>query len=76
MRVQRVIDDHLAMNRVSRKDFAEAVGLSPSSASKWLSEQQDLSGQGMVKVMRWLFSNEATLPEETENTEEATDAQE
>ena len=57
MRLRKVIENHLVLERQSRVDFSKEMGWSPSLTSRWLNGKE-LSAQHLSKLLRWLLEDE------------------
>ena len=57
MRLRKVIDNYLVIERVSRLDFSKGMGWSPSQVSRWLNGKE-LSAQHLSELIRWLLEDE------------------
>ena len=62
MRLRKVIDDHLIMQRKSRSDFAKEIGMSKQAVGRWLNGSMHVSGEHLASLMVYLLSDE---PEDT-----------
>ena len=58
MRLRKIIDDHLTMNRRSRTEWSEEVGMSKQTGGRWLNGRADLSGQNFKALLLWLLEEE------------------
>ena len=60
MRLRKVIDNHLVIERLTRSDFSKEMGWSPSQVSRWLNggKHGNLSGQHLSELLRWLLEDE------------------
>lgn len=54
LRLARVVDDYLLLNRIQRKDFAADTGLSASVVTRWLNGRA-ISEENLAAVLRWLL---------------------
>ena len=58
MRLRKIIDDHLTMNRISRTDWSESVGMSKQTGGRWLNGKADLNGENFKQLLLWLLEDE------------------
>ena len=67
MRLTKVIDDHLRMERKTRTQFAEELGVSKNVMSRFL-RGQPVHGNTFSKVMIWLLEqDEDDMEEDTDD---------
>ena len=55
MRLRKVIDNHLVLERMSRKEFSREMGCSPSQMSRWLNGDGNIGALTLANLLRWLL---------------------
>ena len=59
MRLRKVINNHLVIERMDRKELAEQLGWNQSTMTRWLNGKGGLSSDHLAKLIRWLLEEEA-----------------
>lgn len=57
MRLRKVIDNYLVLQRLSRSDFSREMGWSKGTVSRWLNGGK-LDSQHLSELIRWLLEDE------------------
>ena len=57
MRLRNVLENHLLLARKQQKDFAQEIGWTESSLSRFLNGKS-VSQEHLAKLICWLFTDE------------------